>query len=175
MKKILAAGALVAVGIAGRLVPHLPNATPVTAITYAGGKYLGKTWAVLIPLAAMVLSDVVIGFYDWKVLLSVYASFAAIGALSGFLKKVPNGAALTVLAAPFLFFIITNFAVWLTSPWYAKTLAGLFECFVLGLPFLRNMFFGDAVFTFAILRGVELRAQTSRRDITQPSRAEAHI
>ena len=148
-KNILVALGLILFALVVRLVFHLPDATPITAIALVSGFYLGRSWAVIVPLVALFLSDLLIGFYDWRVMLSVYGSFALIGALSYILKKYPTvltGLALTATSS-LLFFIVTNFAVWAFSPWYAKSLEGLLYCYTLGLPFYRNMFLGDALYT----------------------------
>lgn len=154
-KKILAIAGLVGVGVAGRLLPHLPNATPVTAITLAAGKHLGRLWSITIPLMAMVISDSIIGFYNWRILLSVYGSFALIGCMSWLLRKHHSVGVsiLTVVSASVIFFLITNFAVWIFSPWYEKSIAGLLYCYTLGLPFMRNMLVGD-IFYSTLLLGI---------------------
>ncbi|MBI2004962.1 hypothetical protein HYS79_02265 [Patescibacteria group bacterium] len=159
-KKFLVVAGLVGVGIAGRLLPHAPNTTPITAITIAAQKHLGKWWAFAVPMVAMIASDAVLGFYDWKVLASVYGSFLLIGIMSRFVRK--HSSALSVaglaVAASILFFLITNASVWLFSPWYEKSLSGLFYSYTLGLPFLRNMLIGDLVYTFALLGVFNLSA-----------------
>lgn len=152
-KKAAAILGLLGVGVLGRLLPHLPNATPITAVTFAARKHLGRTWAFILPTAAMLTSDFVIGFYDWRVLLSVYFSFACIAAVSIFAKKESGALAVggLVLASSLLFFLVTNFAVWATSAWYAKSFEGLMYCYTLGLPFLRNMLLGDLTYTAALM------------------------
>lgn len=146
--KIVSVVSLIGIAVAGRLLPHLPNATPLTAVAARARTHLGTGWAVAIPLIALVVSDVAIGFYDWRILVSVYLSFAAIG-LTSHLVSV-RSVFMTKLAfaasASFLFFLITNLAVWFFSPWYPKTLSGLLYCYTLGLPFLRTMFLGDTCF-----------------------------
>lgn len=141
--------------IAVRLLPHAPNMTPITAIAFTGSLYLGRKWAVALPLLALFLSDLLIGFYDWKIMLSVYGSFALIGLFSFVSAKyrslVPVG--LSVIGASLLFFFITNGAVWALSPWYEKTISGLLYSYELGLPFLRNMLVGDITYT-AVLIGI---------------------
>ncbi len=156
-KKFLSVLGLISIGVVGRLVPHLPNATPMTTITLAAGKYVGRVATILIPLIAMVLSDAVIGFYNWKILISVYASFALIG-LSGILARkypgmFPTG--LVLISSSLLFFLATNFSVWLFSPWYAKSIAGLFYCYELGLPFMRNMLLGDITYSLVLFGAIE--------------------
>ena len=157
-KRLLSIVGLVAIGVIGRLLPHLPNATPITAITLAAQQYVGRRWSFIIPIAAMVISDALIGFYDWRIMMSVYCSFALIGVLSSLRAKYPGflTTALVVISAPLLFFLLTNFAVWLFSPWYAKSIAGLFYCYGLGIPFLRSMLIGDICYSTVILGTFEL-------------------
>ena len=152
---VLIAGILVLFGVAARLGPHIPNATPVTAIAFVSSRYVGKRWSILLPGAIVLLSDLAIGFYDWRILASVYGSFVLIGALSWISRRQRTALSvgLPVIGASLLFFLITNAAVWLFSPWYEKTLTGLFYSYTLGLPFLRNMLIGDIVYT-SLLFGI---------------------
>lgn len=144
---------LIFFAIAVRLFPHAPNMTPITAIAFIGSLYLGRKWAIVLPLLALFLSDLLIGFYDWKIMLSVYGSFALIGFLSFIVTKyraiLPVG--FSVIGASLLFFLITNGAVWAFSPWYEKTASGLLYSYELGLPFLRNMLVGDVLYTTALV------------------------
>lgn len=156
MKKLgaqmLSASGLVALGVLGRLMPHLPNATPITAISLWGSAHLGRHLSLFIPIAAMLISDAVIGFYNWNILFSVYGSFVLIACIGRLLKKNSNpvAVALASVASSLLFFLITNFAVWLFSPWYAGNVAGLMYCYLLGIPFLGSMLLGDLLYTLLI-------------------------
>jgi len=155
--------ALLFFGVITRLLPHLPNATPLTAIALTSGIYLGKRWSVVLPVVVLFLSDMVIGFYDWKIMASVYGSFVFIGCLS-WLNRTYGGVSfvcLSVVAASLLFFFITNSAVWLFSPWYEKSFTGLLYAWELGIPFLRNMLVGDLFYTTALIMFFEaVRAGT---------------
>lgn len=156
MKTILSILGLIGVGLLGRLAPHPPNTTPVTAVAFAAGKYVGPLWAVVIPLVVMVLADLVIGFYDWRVLLSVYGSIVVIGGIGILARNAPPAAViLLVMASSMLFFLVTNFAVWAASSWYPPTLDGLLASYVAGLPFLRNMFLGDVFYAASLLGAFE--------------------
>ena len=152
-KKFLAIAGLIGVGVAGRLLPHVPNATPITAITLAANKHVGRMWSFIVPITAMVISDAFIGFYDWRILASVYGSFLLIGCISQYMRKNSNPLTITLLAvaASIVFFLVTNFTVWLFSPWYEKSISGLLYCYTLGIPFLRNMLIGDIAYTFILL------------------------
>ncbi len=144
--------------IATRLLPHLPNVAPVTAVALAAGVYLGKKWALILPLIALFISDIFVGFYEWPLMLAVYGSFAVIGTLSWWLKKnknVVNVAAASLYASVF-FFLTTNLAVWAFSPWYSQDLAGLIYCFQLALPFFRYTLLGDLFYVSVIFGAFEL-------------------
>jgi hypothetical protein len=144
---------LILFGVIVRLLPHEPNMTPITAIAFVGSLYLGKKWALVMPLLILLFSDLLIGFYDWKIVLFVYGSFALIGMLSfvalKFRAVLPVG--LLVIGSSILFFLITNMAVWAFSPWYEKTISGLLYSYELGLPFFRNMLIGDILYTLALV------------------------
>lgn len=156
MKTFLSILGLIGIGLLGRLAPHPPNTTPVTAIAFAAGKYIGPGWAIAIPLIVMVATDLVLGFYDWKVLVSVYASIAVIGGVSILARGTkPAIILLLVMASSVLFFLVTNFAVWAASSWYPPTLEGLMASYIAGLPFLRNMFIGDLFYAASLLGAFE--------------------
>ena len=158
---------LIAIGVIGRFIPHPPNATPITAITIAASRHVGRFWSLTTPIVAMTISDAVIGFYNWKILVSVYASFALIGAISLWARKYPSRMPtwFLVVSASFLFFIVTNFATWLFSPWYEKNVSGLLYSYELGVPFLRNMLLGDVAYTLmisALARGMTSASRVPR-------------
>jgi hypothetical protein len=147
--------ALLAFGVSMRFLPHIPNATPLVAIAFVASRYLGVRWSYVLPLGALILSDLIIGFYDWRIMTSVYGSFALIALLS-WISRTSNKAlpvAAAIFSSSVLFFLITNGAVWLFSPWYEKSLAGLLYAYELGLPFFRSMLVGDMVYS-ALLFGV---------------------
>jgi len=127
-------------------IPHLPNFAPIAAMALFGGVYLGKKYALLIPLAAMLISDIFIGFYNPWIMFSVYGSFFLIGLIGLWLKNhknVPNilGAS---LFGSIIFFLVTNFAVWAVPiSMYPHNLQGLLQSYIMGLPFFRNTLMGD--------------------------------
>ena len=47
-----------------RILPHPPNVAPITALALFSAVYLEKRYAFIIPIAAMLLSDYIIGFYS---------------------------------------------------------------------------------------------------------------
>ena len=140
-----------------RLVPHPWNFTPIAAMALFGGTYLNKKYALIVPLAAMLVSDYFIGFYEWRLTAAVYGSFLLIGLIGCWLKRRKNlftviGAS---LAGSILFFLITNFAVWAFSSWYTKDFSGLIYCYTMALPFFRNTLMGDLFYVGALFGAYE--------------------
>lgn len=128
-----------------RLLPHLPNFAPITAIALFGGTYLNKKTAILAPILAMLISDYFIGFYSLPIMASVYLSFAISGLLGLWLRRRKNVANIagTTLFASAQFFLTTNFAVWAFGTMYPPTAAGLLASYVNAIPFFRNTVLGD--------------------------------
>jgi hypothetical protein len=145
------AACLIGLDVAARLLPHAPNLTPVAAsAVFAGAVLRSKASALAVPLAAMLLSDLVLGGYDWRVMSVVYASLA----LPALLGRLGRGRRLVlapiVLSSSLLFFVTTNLAVWAFSGMYPGDLAGLVHCYVAALPFLQNTVLGDAAWSAAL-------------------------
>jgi hypothetical protein len=127
-----------------RLIPHPPNFTPVTALAIFGATtFNNKTLGVILPLIAMGISDIVLGFSS--ISFWVYASFISISLLSIYWKSIKIQ---HVLISSILFFIVTNFGVWLMG--YPKTLEGFILCYVMAIPFFMNSIIGDLFFTFVL-------------------------
>ncbi|MEK7509116.1 MAG: DUF6580 family putative transport protein [Patescibacteria group bacterium] len=150
---IIEIGGLIALGVMSRLLPHLPNMTAMSAIALKARTRFGPL-GLAVPLVSMLLSDAVIGFYNWKLLLSVYASFAIVGMLGVFLKRSQSVVAIAMVATvgSIIFFLVTNAAVWALSSWYPHTPAGLLACYAAGLLFLFPMLCGDMLFSFVLFR-----------------------
>jgi len=146
--------AIVALGACARLLPHPWNFTPLIAIgLFAGAQARFAAAGILATLAALALSDAILGFYRgfWY----VYGAML-IPILLGRLIRSKNGVMAIVGAAigsSISFFLITNFMVWATSTLYPHTLAGLATCFVAAIPFFQNQLLGDAFYTFALFGG----------------------
>lgn len=155
--RLLAILSAILLAAALRLVPHPPNFAPIAAMALFGGAYLGRRGlAFAAPLGALLLSDLVLGLYPELVF--VYVSTAAtvvIGwAIAG--RKSVLGVGLAAFAGAVLFFVVTNFGVWLVMDYYPKTLAGLAACYVAAIPFFQNTLAGDLFFTALLFGGFAL-------------------
>src|SRR6266404_7587596 len=101
---------LILAAAVSRLIPHPPNLTSVTAVALFGGAYLSYKWmAFLVPLAALFLSDMILGLYPHMEF--VYGSFALVVCLGLLLqkKRTPLRIAGAAFTSSLLFFVITNF------------------------------------------------------------------
>jgi len=170
MKRYLLVGFLLvalAIALAGRLIPHPPNFTPVGALALFAGIYLARKskWALLLPLAVVFLTDLAIGFYDTKLMLVVYGSFLFYGVFGLLIKDKKNFGVITLatLAGGLLFYLITNFAVWAFSPLYPATLEGLMLSYTMGLPFLKYTLLGDLFFVGVFVGAYELAVHLVRQ------------
>ena len=148
---------IIGLAVAARLLPHLPNFAPIAAMALFGGAYLNRKYAIVIPLVAMFLSDIFIGFYSPVVMTSVYGSFVLVGLLGMWLRKrkSPSSVLAAAIGSSILFFLITNFAVWAAGA-YARDLSGLVQSYIMGLPFLKNTLAGDLFYTASFFGGYEL-------------------
>ncbi len=150
-------------GVLMRLLPHPPNMAPITAIALFSGVYLNKRYAVILPIVALLISDYFIGFYGWTMLF-VYGGFVLAGVIGMWLKrhKRPVYILGASLVSSWLFFIISNMGVWLTTSMYSKNLSGLIQCYVMAIPFLRNTILGDLLFTTTLFGLYELSKRLAK-------------
>ena len=140
-----------------RILPHPYNFTPLGAIALFGAAYFtDKRWAILIPLFAMWMSDLVLNnwiyssYYSGFTLFNsgmfwVYGSLIIIALLGmKVLKKVTlPRVVMSAFGASAIFFIVSNLGVWVASPMYPLTWGGLVACYTAAIPFFHNTIAGD--------------------------------
>lgn len=154
-----------------RVLPHPPNFSPVEAIALFGGAYFAsRAWAIVVPLVGMFISDLVLGLMHGGLYFDYFmsAGFALIYAcilLStvlgfGLRRKVSGPRVLAYgLAGSLLFYLVTNFGVWLTADAVAGHTAcsiGLAQCYVAGLPFFQWTVLGTLFYSALLFGGFEL-------------------
>lgn len=146
---------IIVLAAVARLLPHPPNFTPIGGLALFSGSKLSSRFGFLIPLSAMFLSDLFLGFHS--TIIYVYISFLIIFFVGRLIKKVnPTGLFFAILGSSFLFFLITNFGVWLATDMYIKNLNGLLNCYINGLPFFRNTLVGDLIYGFGFFYGYKI-------------------
>lgn len=152
-----------------RLFPHAYNFTPIGAIALFGAAYFGsKKWAFIVPIFALWISDLILNnyiysaYYDGFTLftsgfLYIYGGFALIVVLGFFLfdkvtiPRVLGGA----IGGSIIFFIVSNFGVWISSPMYPLTLEGLILCYTAAIPFFHNTLGGTLIYSAALFGAYE--------------------
>lgn len=146
------------------LLPHPPhNFSPIAAMGLFGAAVFARRWlALAVPFLALFLSDLFLNnviysqFYVGFTLITswwIYAAFGLVMLVGWALLRERLTAGLVVgasLTGSLLFFLITNFSVWIEGTMYPKTGAGLLACYAAGLPFLKNTVLGDLLFSGAL-------------------------
>jgi hypothetical protein len=122
-----------------RIIPHPPNFVPITALALFGSSK-NKVSGAYLSLLVMFVSDIFLGFS--MITPFVYGSFILISILFNEIN-VKN-----VLTSSLLFFIITNFGVWILG--YPQTIEGLLMCYTLAIPFFVNSILGDLFFSYLL-------------------------
>lgn len=141
-----------------RVIPHPANFAPIGGLALFGGIYLNRKIALVLPLAAMVVSDFFIGFDSWSSRLVVYGSFLIVGAIGMLIRNRKNP--VTILGGAVLgsviFFLLTNIPFLHPAGLYPNTLEGLFASYVNALSFFRNTLLGDIFYTTIFAGGYEV-------------------
>ncbi|MDR2469435.1 MAG: hypothetical protein LBD27_03005 [Tannerella sp.] len=150
-----------------RLIPHPMGFAPIAGMALFGAAYYSKRyWAYIIPIAAMMLSDLALNLWVYSAYTAghlswmayTYGSLALIVLMGTFvLKKVRIlNLAVSAVGASVIFYLVSNFGVWLSSGMYPHTWSGLEACYVAALPFFRNGLAGDLVYTAVLFGAFEL-------------------
>ncbi len=157
---ILFIAAALILSIGARLLYHAPNFTPMGAFSLFVGAYLGykSRWLLFLPVGAMAVSDLFIGLYDWKLMAVVYASFLVYGILGIMAgkQKQPGKIFLATVTGSLVFYLATNAAVWIFSPWYSHDLQGLLLSYTLAIPFFKMTLLGDIFYAAVFFGAYEL-------------------
>lgn len=157
---MIASAMLILAGAFSRLIPHVPNVTALSAVALLAGAALSRrSWAVVVPLAALLLSDFVLGFHN--TMPYVYGALALVSLMSFAGLKKEGSVSIPVLGfatvgSSLLFFLITNFGIWMTAFYYEKSWQGLMNCYAMALPFLGTQVVGDLFYAGLLFGTVEL-------------------
>ena len=153
MTNFITAVLLILFAAFSRLLPHPENFAPVAAAAIFAGFFMNKKYAIIVPIAATVLSDIFIGFYPY--VLWVYGTYAVIAVIGLMMQtRVKNSTGVkkagyiygTTIFASFIFFLVTNFGVWTSGMFYEMSYSGLMACYAAALPFFRMSFLADVVY-----------------------------
>jgi hypothetical protein len=151
-------------GVLGRLIPHLPNVTPLNSLCLFAGSRLNRILAYFSTFAILLFSDIALSYLEGYPILTAwtffsYTGFAAIIWLGSYLPRKTNLARFlsVVIVSSVGFWLWTNFGVWLTSAaLYPHSINGLITCYAMALPFLRNALSGDLIWAVVIFKLFDL-------------------
>lgn len=143
MKQFLVFLSLFSTLAISRFIPHPPNFTSLIALSLYVPIFLGLRYLPVL-LICFIVTDLVIGYHNlthWT-----WGSVFFIGLLSTIFSKNLTFRIFGGLLSAFVFFIITNFGVWLTGM-YGLNIEGLVKCYIVAIPFFGNLLISTLVFS----------------------------
>ena len=169
-KKLLLIILFIAVIFFGRVLPHPYNFTPLIAVTLLSSFTISnRMLALVVPLMGFWLSDlfmnnvVYAGYYSNFTIFNsgmiwTYGAILLVGLMgSSFINKISSDkVVLASLSGSTIFYIISNFGVWVLSPMYAKSVTGLIQCYTLALPFYGTSLIGDLLYSSLLFGAYQL-------------------
>lgn len=157
---------LILLATLGRLIPHPANVTPMGAVSLVGGAKLNGLWRWATPFIALVLSDIFLGFsYSTPFVYGAFAINIFLGRYICGNKRYLKLGGLCV-AGSLQFFLITNLGVWLEGLLYPPTLAGLGQCYLAAIPFLKNTLLGDLAWAYGLYAVIDrVQVWSSKRTL----------
>lgn len=164
IKKVSFVILLIAIAVGWRIINHsyafAPNLELVTAVSVLAAVTMGWRAALIVPLATMIVSDLIIG--NSSIFMFTWGSFALIGISATVLRKLNSKPKMQIVSSAgfavvssFAFFIITNLGVWLQG-WYPATFSGLMDSYIMAVPFYRTMLVGNLIIVPAAVSAFQL-------------------
>lgn len=149
-----------------RFAPMPENFATFGALAFFSGLFLTGAMRWAFPLLVLFIADCIghflhlpgMGFYDLNAMVFNYAAFAVFSGTGAATRHLWNRNELTnrstfstlplaIVSGSFLFFIVSNFGAWLDPRMgYDKSLSGLKQCYLMGLPFWRSSLASDLFF-----------------------------
>lgn len=169
-KKVIFIGGLVFLAALSRLLPHPPNFTAVASIGLFAGALLGSRFLkVFIPFIAMFITDLFInnvvyadyqdGFtFFTEGFVFIYFPILLIALFGNKLVQklnIKNIVVGSVLSSA-IFFLISNFGVWVSGTTYPISAEGFIACYTAAIPFFANTLIGTLFFSGVIFGAYQL-------------------
>lgn len=176
---------IIMIAVLIRLFPHAPNFAPIAAMGLFGGTYLNKKYSLIIVFITLLVSDYLLlyvhpfspqflnlsKFYSPLALLHsttvfVYGSFLLIALIGVWLRshKSAKNILTASLLSSILFFLVTNFGVW-AQGMYARDITGLWQSYLMGIPFFKNTLFGDLFYVTLFFGSFEFILKSSKNTL----------
>src|SRR3989344_6436546 len=183
IKNLIGPFFIIAVAILIRLFPHPPNFAPIAAMALFGGAYLNRKYSLAIVFFSLLVSDYLLLYVHpfssqfvnfskaysplsliHSTTLFVYGSFLITALMGIWLKehKSFKNVLAATLSSSILFFLITNFGVWAQGA-YARDITGLWQSYVMGIPFFKYTVLGDLFYTGLFFGGFETVSSLLKR------------
>ena len=150
LKKEIFPISLILILVSSRLIPHPSNFSPILAAAIFSGFYFREFFfSIFIIIFSMFLGDLFLGMHG--TMLFTYISLIIAVALGIIIKNLKiYEIIITGLLSSTVFFVVTNFGAWLTLEMYEKTLIGLFNAYILAIPFFHNTLISTLFYLFLI-------------------------
>ena len=143
--------------VLSRMITDIPNFTATIALViFTGYLIQNRLLSILVILTSQVASDLYLGIYSSMIF--VYAAYISIALLSPIIMNKMNtkSVVLSSIISPSIFFIISNFGVWLTGSMYTFNLSGLITCYIAGIPFFDESLISTVLFALTIFSIMKL-------------------
>lgn len=181
----MAFGLLIVMGALYRVWDGRPLgfAPQIAMALFAGAVIKKKQWAFIIPLLSMLISDAlyevlylrgmteISGFYSGQI--TNYILFAGLVTIGFLIKKIKVlNVLLASIAAPTLYFFVSNFFVWFSGAGLMrpKTFDGLMMCYGDAIPFYHGSLAGTLVFSTILFGGFYVvQSRLSRERAESPA------
>lgn len=131
---------------ASRFIPHPPNFTSLIALAFYVPIIFGMRYIPFL-IVSFAITDFIIGYHSgthWT-----WGSVLLVGLMSQFFLKHIISRISGALLGSCIFFLVTNFGVWL-SGMYGFTLNGLLNCFWMAIPFFSYNLISTLIFSAVI-------------------------
>jgi len=153
--------------IFSRLIPHPPNFTPIISVAILSGFLFKNIYiSFVVLLFSLLISDLFIGFYTNMIFVYISILVIALTYFKNINKINYKKLFLISLTGSLIFFIISNFGVWLLGSMYQKNIHGLVKCYFLAIPFFKNTLLSTIFYSYLTFFSVDflkkkLNLQTS--------------
>ena len=148
---------LILFAVVSRIIPHPANFTPILSIAlFSGHLFQNKGKALAIPIVGLILSNFILGFesISW-IVAGIIVGISALGLHLKTEKLTAHWFSYSLISS-LIFFILSNFFVWIRGDIYPRTGQGLFLCYLMALPFLKNTVLSTLLYSLGLFEGNRL-------------------
>ncbi len=132
---------------ASRFIPHPPNFTSLIALSFYVPLLFGRRYIIAI-ISAYLITDLLIGFHS--VTLFTWGSIGLIGIMTKYFLNSKKQRYFGVLSSTMVFFLLSNFGVWLVNNLHDTVNLSLIETYIIAIPFYGNTLLSTIIFSIVI-------------------------